>query len=86
MYAAIGYLIVVNLIAFGLMGHDKGQAKKGGRRVPEKTLFLWAVIGGSIGEIAGMRMWRHKTKHVSFTIGMPGILIVQLVLAYWYLN
>ncbi len=86
MYAAVGYLIVVNLIAFYLMGHDKARAKKGGRRIPERTLFLWAAIGGSAGAIVGMRTWRHKTKHASFLFGLPGILILQLVLAYWYLS
>jgi len=83
MYAIVGYLIAVNGIAFYLMGHDKARAKKGGRRVPEKTLFAWAAIGGSAGAIAGMRTWRHKTKHVSFSVGLPAILAAQLVLAYW---
>lgn len=86
MYAAIGYLIVVNLIAFYLMGSDKQKARRRERRIPERTLFLSAVIGGSAGAIVGMSVWRHKTKHVSFRLGMPAILVVQLALAYWYWN
>lgn len=86
MYAAVGYLIVVNLIAFYLMGRDKALARKRERRIAERTLFLWAAIGGSAGAIVGMRTWRHKTKHASFTFGMPAILILQLALVYWYFN
>jgi len=84
MYVLVGYLLVVNAITLYLMGHDKSRAKKKGRRVPERTLFLWALIGGSPGAIAGMRLWRHKTKHRSFVIGMPAILVVQLAAAFWY--
>jgi len=84
MYVLVGYLIVVNAITLYLMAHDKSQAKKKGRRVPERTLFLWALIGGSPAAIVGMRAWRHKTKHLSFVIGMPAILVVQLAAAFWY--
>ncbi|MFC4600149.1 DUF1294 domain-containing protein [Cohnella hongkongensis] len=84
MYAAAGYWIVVNVISFYLMGRDKAQAKKGGRRIPERTLFLWAAAGGAAGAIAGMRAWRHKTKHASFLIGMPAILAAHLMVAYWF--
>ncbi len=84
MYAVVGYLIVVNLIAFYLMGSDKQKARRRERRIPERTLFLSAVIGGSAGAIVGMSFWRHKTKHASFRFGMPAILVVQLELAYWY--
>ena len=76
-----GYLLVINLIAFFLMYWDKRLAKKtGARRIPEKTLFLSALLGGSIGAIAGMNVFRHKTKHWYFVVGMPLILIVQLAL------
>mgnify|MGYP001396215866 CR=1 FL=1 len=84
MYVLIGYLIAVNAVMLYLMAHDKSQAIKRGRRVPERTLFLWALIGGSPGAIAGMRIWRHKTKHLSFAIGMPAILAVQIGIAVWY--
>ena len=73
---------MINIFAFALMGIDKAKAKKNKRRIPEKTLFLFAIIGGSIGSIAGMQVFRHKTKHMSFVIGMPAILILQLVVVY----
>lgn len=76
------YLVMINIFAFALMGIDKAKAKKNKRRIPEKTLFLFAIIGGSIGSIAGMQVFRHKTKHMSFVIGMPAILILQLVVVY----
>jgi uncharacterized membrane protein YsdA (DUF1294 family) len=60
------------------MWADKRKAKKDAFRIPEKTLFTIAVIGGSIGSIAGMYRFRHKTKHSSFTIGMPLILLIQI--------
>ena len=74
------YLLIVNLAAFLLMGVDKARAKKDRWRVPEKTLFLPVVLGGSIGGILGMRVFRHKTQHWYFRFGMPLILILQLVL------
>lgn len=73
------YLIVMNLVAFALMGIDKHKAKKKQWRIPEKTLFLSAVIGGSIGAMYGMHLFRHKTKHKSFLFGMPAILVLQLI-------
>lgn len=76
----IAYVILVNIIAFALMGIDKQKAKKNKWRIPEKTLFLSAMVGGSIGALYGMHLFRHKTKHKSFVFGMPAILIVQLVL------
>lgn len=74
-----------SVVAWAAMAIDKRRAKNGGWRVPEKTLFLFAAIGGSPGALAGMWMFRHKTKHKSFTIGLPAILLVQLAaLAYIY--
>ena len=79
------YLAVVNLVSFLLMWSDKRRAKKdGARRIPEKTLFLTAIMGGSIGSIAGMRKFRHKTKHWYFVWGMPLILIAQIALVVWF--
>lgn len=75
------YLIIVNVIAFMLMYFDKKRAKRGAWRIPEKTLFGSAIIGGSIGAMLGMHTFRHKTKHLSFQIGMPAIFIVQLCIA-----
>ncbi len=77
----ICYLIIINIIAFFLMGIDKKKARTGAWRIPEKTLFLSAILGGSIGAIAGMQLFRHKTRHRSFVVGMPAILIVQIALA-----
>ena len=74
------YLIVVNLIGFALMGIDKYKAKKRAFRIPEATLFIVAVIGGSIGSIIGMYAFRHKTRHWYFVYGMPAILILQILL------
>lgn len=76
----IAYVILVNIVAFALMGIDKQKARKNKWRIPEKTLFLSAMVGGSIGALYGMHLFRHKTKHKSFIFGMPAILIVQLVL------
>ncbi len=83
MQGFIGYLIGINLLALILMAHDKSQARKRGRRVSERTLFLTAAVGGAIGAIVGMRIWRHKTKHVSFVVGMPAVLIVQAIIGIW---
>ena len=85
-YLIIAYLIFMNVLAFALMGADKKKAKSGAWRIPEKTLFLSAILGGSIGAIAGMQVFRHKTKHWYFKYGMPAILILQLAaaVALWY--
>ena len=74
------YLIAVNLIGFALMGIDKYKAKKRAFRIPEATLFIDAIIGGSIGSIIGMYAFRHKTRHWYFVYGMPAILILQILL------
>ena len=79
------YLIVLNPLAFLLMGLDKAKARRHRWRIPEKALFLSAILGGSIGAIAGMQLFRHKTKHASFRIGMPCILILQLALAAYFI-
>ena len=74
------YLIATNLIGFALMGIDKSKAKKRAFRIPEATLFIVAIIGGSIGSIIGMYAFRHKTRHWYFVYGMPAILILQILL------
>ena len=78
------YLGIVNLIGFFSMFLDKQKAKRGKWRIPEKTLFLLAVIGGSFGTTLGMHVFRHKTKHWSFKFGMPFILIVQVILMIYF--
>lgn len=76
------YLVLVNALAFILMLADKQKAKKGAWRIPEATLMGTAVLGGSVGAIAGMYLFRHKTRHTKFTLGLPLILALQLVLIY----
>ena len=78
------YLLIINAFAFALMLIDKRRAQKNLWRVPEKTLFASAILGGSIGALAGMYTFRHKTKHLSFVIGMPVILTCHILLViYW---
>ena len=79
------YLLIVNAIAFLLMLADKQKAKKKLWRIPESTLLLSAAIGGSIGSLAGMYTFRHKTKHLKFTLGVPAILILQIAAVLYLL-
>ena len=74
------YFAAMNLIGFALMGIDKYKAKKRAFRIPEATLFIVALIGGSIGSILGMYAFRHKTRHFIFVYGMPLILVLQIIL------
>ena len=75
------YLVFINIVGFAMMGIDKKKAKKRSFRIPEASLFIIAVIGGSLGTIAGMYFFRHKTRHWYFVYGMPAILILQIILA-----
>lgn len=75
------YLLTINAVAFLLMLIDKQKARKKKWRIPEATLMGVAALGGSIGSLMGMYTFRHKTKHIKFTIGIPAILIAQLLLA-----
>ena len=72
------YLVLVNAAAFVLMLADKQKARRGAWRIPEKTLLGIAAIGGSIGAILGMYLYRHKTRHAAFSLGLPLILAVQI--------
>ncbi len=74
------YIVFVNIAGFALMGIDKRRAVRYAFRIPEATLFSVALVGGSIGSILGMLIFRHKTKHWSFKLGMPAILVLQLIL------
>ncbi len=80
------YFVTLNLIGFALMGIDKYKAKKRAFRIPEATLFIIAVIGGSISSIIGMYAFRHKTRHWYFVYGMPFILVIQIILIIVFLN
>ena len=79
------YLIVINVIGFLAMLVDKQKAKKGAWRIPEKTLMIIALLGGSIGGILGMYTFRHKTKKARFFIGFPVILISEVVIVIYML-
>ena len=84
------YLIVINVVTFTVYGIDKLKAKQGSScrasdhrssgRISEATLLILAVIGGSIGALLGMKVWRHKTMHKKFKYGLPLILIIQIIL------
>lgn len=72
------YLIAINAITFIIYGIDKWKARKNKWRIPESTLLLLAVFGGSIGAFLGMRVWRHKTMHKKCKYGIPSILVLQI--------
>lgn len=75
------YFTAINLIGFISMSRDKRSAVRNGRRTPEKRLFLYALLGGSLGSMLGMAVFRHKTRHLRFTIGLPLIFLAQAALA-----
>ena len=77
-YIIIAYFVLMNMAGLFVMLSDKKRAEKHRWRIPEKTLFLVSILGGSIGTWAGMYLFRHKTKHWYFVIGMPAILIIQV--------
>ena len=74
------YLLIINAVSFLLMLTDKIKAKKNKWRIPEKVLFLVAILGGSVGSLLGMYLFRHKTKHFSFLLGMPLIFAAQILI------
>lgn len=80
------YLLLINIIAYAMMGIDKKRAIRGAYRISEKALFTSALLGGSIGSILGMQHFRHKTKHWYFRFGMPAIFVVQAILFVLCMN
>ncbi|NOU93319.1 DUF1294 domain-containing protein [Paenibacillus sp. LMG 31456] len=78
------YLILMNIIAFVSMGLDKSKAKRKARRISEKRLFTFAALGGAAGAWLAMRLFRHKTKHKSFVIGIPLLLLLHVVIFYYF--
>jgi uncharacterized membrane protein YsdA (DUF1294 family) len=74
-------LTVVNAVAFIVYGIDKYRARNGKWRIPEATLLMLAVVGGSVGAWLGMKVWHHKTRHRKFRYGVPAILLLQIVVA-----
>ena len=75
----IAYLCIINIIGFAIMGVDKKRAIRGAWRISEASLFFTALIGGALGTTLGMEYFRHKTKHRYFKLGMPAILLCQVV-------
>lgn len=76
------YLVIINALGFVLMRVDKQRAKRKLWRIPEATLLATAILGGSIGSLLGMYLFRHKTKHPKFAIGIPLILAVQIIIYF----
>ncbi|MCM3086422.1 DUF1294 domain-containing protein [Bhargavaea ginsengi] len=74
----IGWIVILSVYSFFMMGYDKRQAKNGGWRVPERTLWIIAILGGGVGAYAGMQTFRHKTKHTSFRVGFLMLAILDL--------
>ena len=81
----IAYLLIINAVGFLLMLADKHKARKKLWRIPEATLLSVAAIGGSIGALMGMYLMRHKTRHLKFTVGIPVILALQIILLIFIL-
>ena len=82
--AIVIYLAAINVITFIMFGADKARAAKGRWRISEAALILAALLGGSTGALAGMRIFHHKTRHRKFTIGIPVILALQIILMVIY--
>lgn len=79
----VAYVAIINTLAFIVYGIDKLKAKKGKWRIPESTLLLLAIIGGSIGAWFGIKVWHYKTLHKKFKYGIPLIVIIQIVIAIY---
>ncbi len=79
------YLVFINVLTFLLYGIDKWKARRGKWRIPEETLIWLAIVGGSIGALLGMYLFRHKTKHKKFTLGIPAIFLIQMGLFYYFI-
>ncbi len=84
--ALLYYLLVINILTFAVYGIDKWKAKQGSWRISEANLLMLAVIGGTIGALLGMQVWRHKTMHKKFKYGLPLILLAQIALIYLISN
>lgn len=80
------YILIINLFAIFLMKYDKVKAINNQYRVNEKTLFLIALILGGVGIYIGMYLFRHKTKHVKFTVGIPLIIILNILTIYYLIS
>jgi len=79
------YFVFINVLTFLLYGIDKWKARRGKWRIPEETLIWLAIVGGSIGALLGMYLFRHKTRHKKFTLGIPAIFLIQMGLFYYFI-
>jgi uncharacterized membrane protein YsdA (DUF1294 family) len=86
MKALLIYLIIVNIAAFAIMGTDKHKAQRNKWRVSETSIFILGLIGGGTGIFLGMRFFRHKTKHLKFTLGIPVIVIINIIMLGYILQ
>jgi Predicted membrane protein len=85
-FLLIAYILIVNVLTFILFAIDKWKAKHGKWRIPEATLLIMAAIGGSLGTLFGMKLFHHKTLHKKFNIGLPVILLLQIILIIYFLE
>ena len=82
-FVCLGVYLILNVIAFAVMGVDKRRAQRQAYRIPEKVLFLWAGLFGGVGGTLGMAVFRHKTQHWTFKVFFPLLAILQLALLIW---
>ncbi|MBE6053498.1 MAG: DUF1294 domain-containing protein [Clostridium sartagoforme] len=80
------YLAIINIVAFIVIYIDKQKAIKHKWRIKESTLFLLSILGGSLGTLIGMYTFHHKTKHIKFTLGIPFVLILQIIFIYYLIS
>ena len=85
-YILIGYIIIINIISFFIMLYDKKQAIYHNFRISEKTIFIVSLLLGGIGTYVGMYAFRHKTKHLKFTIGIPIVIILNIISVFYIFN
>lgn len=86
MQGIVIYLICMNIVGLCMMGVDKARAKKRAWRIPERRLFLCSLLGGSLGTWAGMYLFRHKTRHWYFVVGMPLIFFLQTAAIFYLIK
>lgn len=79
------WLLAMSAVSFAAMGLDKLYARRGERRIPEKRLFLYAALGGAVGGLLGMYLFRHKTRHWYFVVGFWALFALQAAGLYWFL-
>jgi uncharacterized membrane protein YsdA (DUF1294 family) len=86
LYLLIAYTIIINIISFSVCFLDKKKAEKNRQRISEKMLFFLSIIGGAVGMYLAMQIFRHKTQHLKFTIGIPAIIVIQCILWVLYIT